>query len=165
MGLFNISGVKIDGIAAAVPKNVESNLNLKGYTADELTKLVSILGIENRRVAEPDQCASDLCIASANKLLEELNWDKSEVEVLFFVSQTPDYHLPGSSMYIQDQLGLSKTCVTIDINQGCAGYVYGLSLIASFLSATKIKKGLLLVGDTITKLISPYDKRFSSAVC
>lgn len=158
MAFFSIPYIAVKGIAAAVPKNAASNHTLAGYTNEELKKLVTTLGIETRRVALPGQCASDLCMAAAEKLIAELKWDKQEIQALFFVTQTPDHHLPGTSMYIQEKLGLPKSCVTFDINQGCAGYVYGLSLISGFMSASKIKKGLLLVGDTITSLVSPNDK-------
>ncbi|PBQ30970.1 3-oxoacyl-ACP synthase [Sphingobacteriaceae bacterium] len=158
MAFFSIPHIAVKGIAAAVPKSTASNLTLTGYSEEELHKLVSTLGIKTRRVAQEDQCASDLCIAAAEKLISEMAWDKNDIQVLFFVTQTPDYPLPGSSLHIQERLGLPKSCVTFDINQGCAGYVYGLSLIAGFMSASGLKKGLLIVGDTITKLISPRDK-------
>ena len=158
MAFFSIAHIAVKGISAAVPKTSASNFELEGYEEEEIKKLVATLGIENRRVAEQGLCASDLCIAAAEKLINELKWDKSDIEALFFVTQTPDYHLPGTSMHIQEKLGLPKSCVTFDINLGCAGYVYGLSLISGFMSSSKIKKGLLLVGDTITSLISPFDK-------
>jgi 3-oxoacyl-[acyl-carrier-protein] synthase III len=158
MAFFNVQHTSIKGISAAVPKKSVSNFDLSNFEKGELTKLVTTIGIQNRRVAELSVTASDLCEVAANKLLAELNWSKADIEVLFFVSQTPDYILPGTSTHLQARLGLSKSCVTFDINQGCAGYVYGLSLITSFMAASKLKKGLLLVGDTITKLISPNDK-------
>lgn len=158
MACFSILNTRIQGIAAAVPKNSVSNFNLENFAANELEKLIETIGIENRRVATKEQCASDLCIEAANKLILDLGWDKKDIDCLFFVTQTPDYHLPGTSLQIQDRLGLSKSCATFDINQGCAGYVYGLSLISSFMSSSGLKKGLLLVGDTITKLISQQDK-------
>ncbi|MCC6372472.1 MAG: ketoacyl-ACP synthase III [Bacteroidia bacterium] len=158
MAFFSIANIALKGISAAVPKTVASNSTLQGYSPEELQKLISTLGIQQRRVAQAEQCASDFCMAAANQLINELNWNRSEIDVLFFVSQTPDHTLPGTSMYIQEKLGLSKSCATFDINQGCAGYVYGLSLISSFMSASGLKKGLLLVGDTITRLISPHDR-------
>lgn len=158
MAFFEIDHVLVNGIAASVPKNEVSNRNLAGYEAAENEKLIATLGIENRRVATQEQCASDFCISAANNLISDLGWKKSEIEVLFFVTQTPDYLLPGTSLNLQERLGLPKSCVTFDINQGCAGFVYGLSLISSFMSASGLKKGLLLVGDTITKLISPFDQ-------
>ncbi len=158
MAFFNIQHSSIKGISAAVPKTSVSNFDLKGFEKEELSKLITTIGIENRRVSSPSITASDLCEAAANKLLSDLNWNRADIDVLFFVSQTPDYSLPGTSTHLQERLGLPKTCITFDVNQGCAGYVYGLSLISSFMSASKLKKGLLLVGDTITKLISPSDK-------
>lgn len=158
MAFFSIANVRIKGIAAAVPKTSASNYHLVGYEKEEQEKLISTLGIETRRVAAAGQCASDLCVASAEKLIEKLKWNKEQIEVLFFVSQTPDHSLPGTSVHIQERLGLPKSCVTFDINQGCAGYVYGLSLITGFMSSSGLKRGLLLVGDTITSLISPFDK-------
>jgi 3-oxoacyl-[acyl-carrier-protein] synthase III len=158
MAYFSISSVQVNGMAAAVPKNTVHNNALSGFEADELQKLITTLGIEQRRVALPHQTAADLCVAAAEQLIQKLNWQKEDIEVVFFVSQTPDYNLPGTSLHIQERLGLPRSCVTFDINQGCAGYVYGLSLISSFMSASQLKKGLLLVGDTITKLIQPNDK-------
>lgn len=157
MAQFRIKHVEINGIAAAVPKNIAKNTELNFYRDVELNKLIATIGIHNRRIALPHQCASDLCKAAAEKLIEGLNWNKSEIDLLVFVSQTPDFQLPGSSMQIQHQLGLKKACLAIDINQGCAGYVYGLSVITALMSAGQLKKGLLLVGDTITKNISEFD--------
>lgn len=158
MAYFSIPNIQLKGIAASVPKNVISNNDLQGFEKEDLQKLITTIGIENRRVSLNSQTASDLCVAAAEKLIKDLKWNKAEIEVLFFVSQTPDYQLPGTSTHLQERLGLPKSCVTFDINQGCAGYVYGLSLISGFMSSSKLKKGLLLVGDTITKLISENDK-------
>lgn len=158
MAFFTINQVAIRGISAAVPKNNVSNYELSGFEKEELQKLVSTIGIENRRVALSQQCASDLCVGAAQKLMQELKWSPNEIKVVFFVSQTPDYPVPGTSMHILERLKVPASCVAFDINQGCAGFVYGLSLISAFMASSKLKKGLLLVGDTITKLISPYDK-------
>lgn len=158
MAFFSIHNVSITGLASAVPKTSISNYSLKHFEEEELQKLIQTIGIEQRRVAPDQICSSDLCVAAAEKLIDELNWNKEDIDALFFVTQTPDYLLPGTSLVIQDRLGLPRSCVTFDINQGCAGYVYGLSLISSFMSSSKLKKGLLLVGDTITKLIAPEDK-------
>ncbi|MFT5780251.1 MAG: 3-oxoacyl-[acyl-carrier-protein] synthase-3 [Crocinitomicaceae bacterium] len=157
MAVFTVSNTKIAGISGAIPKNTVSNRDLNGLSGEEIDLLIKTTGIEDRRVASKSLCASDLCITAAEKLINSLNWNKADIEVLIFVTQTPDYILPGTSMVIQDRLGLSTSCMTLDINQGCAGYVYGLSTIASILSASKLKKGLLLVGDTITKLLKEDD--------
>lgn len=92
-------------------------------------------GIKERRVASDHITCSDLCFKAANNLLSELHVLKDEIEVLIFVSQSPDYFLPATAVTLQERLGLSKNCMSFDINLGCSGYVYGLSVISSLLQS------------------------------
>ena len=158
MAFIRTQNVKIAGISAAIPKNLESNQDLTNISKESIDLLVQTTGINSRRVAPKSLSASDMCYSSAEKLLNELDWDRSEIEILIFVSQTPDQPIPGSSMLLQERLGLPKSCMAMDLNQGCAGYVYGVSTIMSLMSASKLKKGLLLVGDTITHLLDESDQ-------
>lgn len=158
MAFIKTENVRIAGISAAIPRNRESNRDLTIISKESIDLLVQTTGIDSRRVALKSVSASDMCFASAEKLLSELKWDRDEIEILIFVSQTPDHPIPGSSMLLQERLGLPKSCMAMDLNQGCAGYVYGLSTIMSLMSSSKLKKGLLLVGDTITHLLDENDQ-------
>lgn len=158
MAFIRTQNVRIAGVAAAIPKNQESNRDLQNLSKESIDLLIQTTGINSRRIAPKSLSTSDMCFASATKLIEELNWDKSEIEILILVTQTPDQPIPGSSMLLQERLGLSKSCMAMDLNQGCAGYVYGLSTIMSLMSASKLKKGVLLVGDTITHLLDQDDQ-------
>lgn len=115
-------------------------------------------GIKARRRSPQEITASDLCLNAAEKLIADLGWGKSEIEAIVFVSQTPDYDLPATSCLLQERLGLPKECYTLDISLGCSGWVYALSVISALLQNGTIKRGLLLAGDTPTKLCSPDDK-------
>lgn len=158
MAIFSINNIKLGAISAIVPQTIHKNMDIDSLTEEEKKVLISTTGIETRRIAESNVTAADLCIAASKKVLDDLSIDRKEIDVLIFVSQTPDYTIPGSSMFIQQQLGLPMDCISIDINQGCAGYVYGLSVISSMMSSGHLRKGLLLVGDTITKTISNNDR-------
>lgn len=158
MAFIRTENVRIAGVSAAIPKNQESNLDLPNLSKESIDLLIQTTGINSRRIAPKSLTTSDMCFASAEKLLEELKWDRSEIEILILVTQTPDQPIPGSSMMLQERLGLPKSCMAMDLNQGCAGYVYGLSTIMSLMSASKLKKGLLLVGDTITHLLDQNDQ-------
>ena len=48
--------------------------------------------------------------------------------------------------------------MTIDISQGCSGYVYGLGVVGALVSNGTIKKALLLVGNTQSKNTNYKDK-------
>lgn len=158
MACFQIQQVQIQGIAASVPLQKASNHSLELLPERERQQFVRTTGIEWRRIAAPDVCASDLCFRAAEDLMESLHWDPQSVDVLVFVTQSPDLLLPGTASQLQVRLGLGKHLIGIDLNQGCAGYVYGLSVLASMLAGGHLRRGLLLVGDTITHSLSQEDK-------
>jgi 3-oxoacyl-[acyl-carrier-protein] synthase-3 len=119
---------------------------------------VKSVGIAERRVAPFEVTTSDLCFHAAEKLIKDLDWKKEEIDCLIFVSQSPDYFLPATSIILQHRLGLSKNTMSFDVSLGCSGYVYGLQLMSSILSGGQIKKGLLLVGDKSTLSTHIEDK-------
>jgi 3-oxoacyl-[acyl-carrier-protein] synthase III len=149
MASIKIDNVNILGMAAAVPKNIEFNLN---------EKFVYTTGVSSKRIASDTICTSDLCFEAATQLIDDLSIDKSEIEILVFISQTPDYKLPVTSTILQSKLGLPQSCICLDIPLGCSGYVYGLSVISSMINSGKLKKGMLLVGDTVSKIVKPGDQ-------
>lgn len=157
MALFSVDKVSIAGLAAAVPKNTEHNKDYPYHTDLEHKQFLKTTGIESRRIVNDHTTAADLCYRATEDLLDKLNWEKESINILIFISQTPDYLIPGTAPYLQDKLGLAKTTLAFDINLGCSGYVYGLSVIASLLEKTK-GRALLLVGDVSSAIINKKDK-------
>ena len=153
MSKIVVENISIDGISATVPKDIQINND---------KKFISLTGIQQRRISNEDQCSSDLCYHSAEKIISDLNIDREEIEILIFVSQTSDYKLPSTSNILQNKLKLNRKCICMDISLGCSGYVYGLFLISSLINLHKLKKGILLVGDTISKEINQFDESTKS---
>lgn len=159
MALFKIDNVKIAGISACVPPNHVDNLDSKLIEdKHELEKYIETTGVRYRYIAEDGICSSDLCVYAAEKLMDDMGVDKSDIGCLIMVTQTPDYIFPATACVLQDRLGLSQNCMCFDITMSCPGWIYGVSVMSSIISAGKIKKGLLLVGETSTKAKSPYDR-------
>lgn len=151
----SIDQINIVGISAAVPKHCIDNTTL---AFSDINKTIQSIGVKKRRVSDDTICTSDLCFEAAKKLLTELNWDPTSVDCLIFITQTPDYFLPSTSFVLQNRLGLIEASIVLDINLGCSGYVYGLWLISQIMRNSTIKRGLLLVGDTISKIVSDSDR-------
>lgn len=164
MAYLHYSNVRIAGIAAGVPKTVKSNLTDEENISKEYTpeNFVKTTGVVERHVSKT-LCTSDLCYAAAEKLIADLQWDKSEIQALVFVSQTADYILPATSCILQDRLGLSKECYATDCALGCSGWVYGLSQVMGLLCTGEIKKALLLCGDAKKRAEAPFDPLFGHA--
>jgi 3-oxoacyl-[acyl-carrier-protein] synthase-3 len=151
------TGVRMVGLSATVPNNIEDNQGLDSLSKRARNEIIQQVGIRFRYIAPDSITTSDLCKSAATKLLSELNWNAEDVGLLVFVSQTPDHLVPGSATQLQSRLGLPQSSMVIDVNQGCAGYVYGMSIVSGLMKAYGIPKALLLVGDTITKMVSRQD--------
>ena len=99
MALLEFKNIGIKGIAAAVPKTVINNYEYTRYfPAEDVKDIVDKVGIYERRFADDDTCASDLCYHAAEKLIEDMQIDRSEIDLLVFVSQTADYRMPATSI-------------------------------------------------------------------
>lgn len=158
MAIFSLSGLSLKGISTAVPIQSEDNETLELIPAKERKSFIEQTGIRYRRIVPAGVTASDLCVSAAGPLLQKLAWAATDIDVLIFISQTPDYLIPNTASVIHRRLGMSKKCIALDINLGCSGYVYGLSIIGSLLQHMSGGKALLLVGDCSTSVISREDK-------
>lgn len=155
-GIINNVGIK--GIACAVPDRIKKSEDYNEvFGAENVKKFVNMTGINTRHVACDEQCTSDLCYASAKKLLEKLRWEPLTVDALILITQTPDYAVPATACVLQHRLGLSEDCAAFDINLGCSAYVYGLWLAGTMISSGNLSRVLLLVGDTSNYGINPND--------
>lgn len=118
MAFLDIKNVTIAGISACVPKSKSDVRDI--YKWDGVDQFINSTGIGSRRAADDTTTASDLCLHAAERLIESLNWDRSDIDALVFVSQTPDYILPATSCLLQQRLGLSTSTFTLDISLGCS---------------------------------------------
>lgn len=158
MAYLSFPNVRIVGMSACVPKEIDDNRTSPLIPDEERDNLISSIGIIQKRIAPQGVTSSDLCYEAAERLIFEMGWEKTDVEALVFVSQTADYILPATACVLQDRLGLSKECLALDVSLGCSGWVYGMSTVSSLLSNGSISKALLLVGDLGTRTNSPRNK-------
>jgi 3-oxoacyl-[acyl-carrier-protein] synthase-3 len=131
------------------------------FTPQETENTIKTTGIAERRFVSDGVCSSDLCYDAAEILIKDMNIDRNSIDMLIFLSQTPDYHQPATAPILQNRLGLKKSCAAFDINLACSGYVYGLSTAFSYASQQGIDNVLFLVGETLSKITSKDDKATS----
>lgn len=154
---------KIIDIASYLPKKVLTNDELserfKNWNSE---KIFNKTGIKYRHIAEDDEYSSDMAIAAANNLFNKTGFKKNKIDMIFLITQSQDQCIPSTSFKVHKELGLSENCGCFDINHGCTGYIYGLSLARSFISSKQCKNILLLTADTYSKLINPNDSSLAT---
>ena len=149
----------IGPIAIYLPPTVETNDELgRLFPKWDMDLIYSKTGIRARHVAGPDQCASDLGVAAAERLFAEHSIDRQSIDFLLLCTQTPDYPLPTTSCLMQDRLGLRTSIGALDFNLGCSGFVYGLSLADGLIRTGAAQRILLVTAETYSKYIAPEDR-------
>jgi 3-oxoacyl-[acyl-carrier-protein] synthase-3 len=134
--------------------NFQLSLDQENFSPEKIKDKV---GISLRYRVNPNQLASDLGIAAANKLFTDYLYDKSKVDFLLFCTQSPDYFLPTTACLIQDKLGLNNSCGALDFNLGCSGFTYGLMLAKALIDSKSAKNVLLITAETYSLHINPSD--------
>lgn len=159
MAFLSLDNVKIVGLSACVPPDVEENLTLPVFAdQEEAKKVIASTGIARKRVVQSGTTSSDLSVPAIKELLEKLNWSADSVDCLLFISQTRDYIAPITSAVLQGRLGFRQDCYCLDMPLGCSGWVYGMSNLVSLLSHGQFKRGLLVCAETNSNNRSPKDK-------
>lgn len=142
-----------------LPEKVLTNEELAAiYPEWSADKIYKKTGIKQRRIARCDEFVSDMAVKAGEKLIDELNIEKSKIEFLIVATQSPDYKLPTTACIVQDRLGIPKTSGALDINLGCSAYIYGLSLAKALVMNGTVKNVLLITAETYSKYIHPMDK-------
>ena len=161
MAIITYNSVGISALAACVPSRIIDNYkyDLDIFPEEDVKKVVDKIGVFERRFADEKTCSSDLCYAAAEKLFADNNIDRNEIDLLVFVSQTPDYRMPATSILLQERLKLPMSAIAFDVNLGCSGFLYGLSIVYSFMEKQGLRKALLLDGETRSKVYSPKDRQ------
>ena len=160
MATLSFNHIGIIGLCAAVPFNKINNLkHTQNFSSEDVAEVVDKIGVEERRFAPEGMCSSDLCYAAAEQLIADLNIEKSEIDLVVFVSQTADYRMPATAILLQNKLKLGKHTAAFDIGLGCSGFVYGLSIVYSLINAGGFRKALLLNGETRSRVYSPKDRK------
>ncbi len=160
MSTLKFNGVGIRALAACVPARVIRNLTYTDhFRPEEISQVIEKIGVIERRFADDAICSSDLCYEAASKILLENAIDPKEIDALLFVSQTPDYRMPATSIILQNRLGLRIDTIAFDINLGCSGFIYGLAVAFSLMGNSGIRKILLLNGETRSRVYSSKDRQ------
>ena len=158
MPFFSFNNIKITAVSSAVPTTVVDVDSFKDSFGDEFVeKFKQTTGIKQYRKTRKYQTASDLGYVAAEKILSEKNIDKKTIGALIFVAHSTDYRRPATACVLHKRLGLDINCVAFDIALGCSAFIYGVQTVASIMQNSDIERALLIVGETLTKMVNPKD--------
>ena len=153
--------VRIAGIVVAYgeeTRRLRDEVALYGGDAAQIDRIARTVGLETRSVAKAGTTALDLGERAARRLLADLDVDPSSLDAVLFVTQTPDHSQPANANLLHGRLGLPKSALATDLNQGCSGFISGLHYAALLCAHAGAGRVLLCCGDTLSRLVNPRDR-------
>ncbi|MFY9188460.1 MAG: beta-ketoacyl-ACP synthase III [bacterium] len=150
-------GVSIIGWGSALPSTVITNQDLEKTvdTSDEWIRTRT--GIRERRVAGPEEAASDLALRAAQAALKKARISAQQLGLIIVATVTPDMVFPATACLVQHRLG-ANTAGAFDLEAGCTGFLYGLSVGREFVRGGTYDYVLVVGVDILSRITNWQDR-------
>ncbi|OGL19076.1 MAG: hypothetical protein A3K12_03660, partial [Candidatus Rokubacteria bacterium RIFCSPLOWO2_12_FULL_71_19] len=97
---------------------------------------------------------SDLALEASRMALKHAELSAEDVDCIIDSSTLPDFAYPHTGCVLQGKLGLTTTPV-FNLQQGCAGFIYGLAMADQFIRAGMYDR-VLVVGAELLSTMFDY---------
>lgn len=144
--------VGITGIGAYVPNRVLTNAELATVNGLSDEWIRQRTGVQQRRICAEHQATTDLAVAAAEMALHSAGVRPEDVQMIINATMTPDHLWPASGSLIQGRLG-AVNAGACDINAGCSGFVYALSVGTQMVRSGLYDKVLVIGADALSKFL------------
>ncbi|WP_339148468.1 MULTISPECIES: ketoacyl-ACP synthase III [unclassified Sutcliffiella] len=151
--------IYIQEIGSYIPDNYISNYQRKGMFNIDNHFIEQSIGIKQVSRKLKDEDTSDMCLKAFENLLRKTKIKVEDIDCIVVCTQNPDKEgLPNTASILHKKMGAVEECASFDISIGCSGYIYGLSIVKSFIESNNMKNGLLFTCDPYSKIINDIDK-------
>ncbi|HOA99493.1 MAG TPA: beta-ketoacyl-ACP synthase III [Candidatus Atribacteria bacterium] len=149
--------VKILGTGSSVPERIITNFDLEKMvdTSDEW--ITTRTGIKERRIAQEEESTSTFALLAAQRALQAAQVSPEELDLIIVATVTPDMLFPATACLLQRELKAHKAA-SFDLEAGCTGFVYALSLAEKYLRGGGGEKALVVGAETLSKILDWEDR-------
>ncbi|MDA0999253.1 MAG: ketoacyl-ACP synthase III [bacterium] len=150
------------GIGSNLPEQVLTNSDLEKMVDTSDQWIRERTGIRERRIAPPDQAASELAVPACERALAEAGLNASDIDIIVLTTLTPDTMCPSADCWLQARIGASRAAA-FDLNAACSGFIYGLQVSDAYIRSG-LAKNVLLVSVEIMSRVIDWSDRGSSVL-
>ncbi|MDQ7799584.1 MAG: beta-ketoacyl-ACP synthase III [Candidatus Edwardsbacteria bacterium] len=145
------------GTGHFVPEKILTNADLEKIVETTDEWITQRSGIKERHVSDEKTPTSKLCIEAARRALEAAKMKPEELDFIIIGTITPDMMFPSTACLVQAALG-AKQAAAFDLAAGCTGFIYGLELARSLITADPRRKILVIGAEELTKITDWTDR-------
>lgn len=149
--------IQILGVGHCLPERILSNADLESMVDTTDQWILERTGIRERRIASPHQATSDLCFEAAQMALQRAGLHPEQLDLVIVGTTTPDMPMPSTACILQEKLG-AWNAGAFDLEAGCTGFVYALTVAEKFLYSSEYKY-ILVLGADLCSRVTDYSDR------
>ena len=152
-----VSQARITAIGSYVPAKVLTNADFEQMVDTNDEWIVQRTGIRERRISEPNEYTSHLCIGAVQNLIDRYPTTLEDVDLILVATHTPDLPFPSVACQLQAHFRI-PAAGAVDLNATCAGFTYGLHMANGLISAGLHRKVLVVGADNLSKITDYTDR-------
>lgn len=116
-------------------------------------RLEMLTGIRGRRFWPRGTLPSDISIQSGEGAIHAAGIDRREIGALIHGSVCRDHLEPATACRVHNELGLSSSCVLMDVSNACLGLLNGMILAANMIELGQIRAALVVGTESARPLV------------
>ena len=155
--MINHYYAKISGTGRYLPKKILNNYDLEKIVDTNDEWIRTRTGMFERRVAAPDQAASDLAYEAAILALESAKLRAKDLDLIIVGTISGDHAFPSTACIVQNRLGV-KNFPAFDISAGCPGWIYASNIAKQYIENGTAKNVLVIGVEILTKITNYTDR-------
>ena len=148
---------RILSVKSYLPKRVLTNKDLEKLVETSDEWIISRTGMHERRIADADECPSDMGAIAALRALESASVTAMDIDLILVATMSPDYLSPSTSCLIQAKIGAERAAA-MDIQAACTGFLYGLSIAKAYIESGLYQNILLIAAEKMSAFIDYQDR-------
>lgn len=148
---MKFENVKIKGTSSYLPEKIITNYDIESRVNTTHEWIKEKLGIDERRVVE-NELPSDMGLKVALSVLKSSGVDKEDLDLIIVATSSPEKISPSTACMIHNKLGIKKNVPAFDINAVCSGFVYALTIGATFISSGMYNNVLVISTEAYSRI-------------
>jgi len=143
--------IRIAGTGSYLPDQVLTNFDLEKTLDTNDEWIVRRTGIRERRIAAPDQAASDLALPACRRAMEAAGVGDRDLDYIIMATVTPDTCCPSGANWLQAKLDAPQA-VSFDVTAACSGFVFVLDVAMRYMQAGAGKTMLVVASEVMSRV-------------
>lgn len=143
--------IRLAGTGLYVPQKVLTNYDLQKTLDTSHEWVVKRTGVSERRIAAPNEAASDLALPAARQAMEAAGVTDQDLDYIILATITPDTHCPSAANWLQAKMDAPQA-ISFDVTAACSGFVFALDVATRYIQCGMAKTVLVAASEVMSRV-------------